>query len=413
MEETADDGGGIQRTLLITLLFVGTALNYVDRQVLALLKPVLEREFHWTNQQFAHLGSAFQLSAAAALLFVGWIIDRFGVRLAYGVAVAVWSLAGMAHAAAAGVGQFVAARAVLAVAESVNTPAAVKAAAMYLPLKQRSFGIGLVNTAPNIGAILAPVAVGLLTVNYGWRAAFLVTGALGFAWLACWVAGTRRLVPVEAARPSALDADWSALFRDRRTWAVVGAKALTDCIWFFMLLWSPDFFAKRFGERLPELSFWGINWPVVIIFSMAALGALTSGGLFPRLIAHGLSVNRARKTSMLIYACLILPIPLALLAASPWTAALLIGLALFAHQGFSTNVFGMTADIVPTARVASVIAAAAVVGNLSGLGIGEVTGWLLDTGIGYWPVFAFAAVTYLLATLWVHVLLPVIAPAHG
>ncbi len=408
MDEAADRAGSGQRTLLIALLFAGTALNYVDRQVLALLKPTLEVEFHWTNQQFAHLSSAFQLSAAAALLFVGWFIDRFGVRLAYGLAVTIWSLAGMAHAAAAGVGQFVAARSVLAIAESVNTPAAVKAAAMYLPLKQRSFGIGLVNTAPNIGAILAPLTVPVLAVAYGWRAAFVVTGALGFIWLACWLAGTRRLVPVEAAKPSALDARWGELFRDRRTWAVVGAKALTDCIWFFLLFWTPDFFAKEF-HLLPGQ----VGWPIALIFTMAALGALTSGSLFPRLIERGMTVNRARKTSMLLYAALILPIPLALHVGSPWAAAGLIGLALFAHQGFSTNVFGMTADVVPTARVASVIAAAAVVGNLTGLGISEVTGWLLDAGIGYWPVFAFAAVTYLLATLWVHVLLPVIAPAHG
>ena len=181
------------RRLLIALLFVGTALNYVDRQVLALLKPTLEAEFHWTDQEFAHLGSVFQLSAAFALLAVGWFVDRFGVRLAYGLAVAVWSAAGMAHAAAANVSQFVVARSVLAVAESVNTPAAVKAAATYLPLTQRSFGLGMVNTAPNIGAILTPLLVPPLALAFGWKAAFLVTGALGFVWLALWIGGTRRL----------------------------------------------------------------------------------------------------------------------------------------------------------------------------------------------------------------------------
>ena len=198
---SADEMTNRGRWLLIALLFAGTALNYVDRQVLALLKPTLEAEFHWTDQEFAHLGSVFQLSAAGALLFVGWFVDRFGVRLAYGVAVAVWSLAGMGHAAAATVGQFVVARSVLAVAESVNTPAAVKAAATYLPLRQRSLGLGLVNTAPNIGAILTPLLIPPLALAFGWRSAFILTGALGFVWLAFWVVGTRIAVPLNIAKP--------------------------------------------------------------------------------------------------------------------------------------------------------------------------------------------------------------------
>lgn len=403
---TADDAGARGRNLLVALLFVGTALNYVDRQVLALLKPTLEAEFGWNAQDFAHLGSVFQLSAAAALLFVGWFVDRFGVRLAYGLAVAVWSVAGMAHAAAATVGQFVAARSVLAVAESVNTPAAVKAAAIYLPLKERSFGLGLINTAPNIGAILTPLLIPPLALAFGWKAAFLVTGALGFVWLGFWMAGTRTLAPVNKAPPSRLDSNWGVLLRDRRSWAVIGAKALTDCVWWFLLFWTPDLFARVFGMSQAEL-----GAPIAIIYTMAALGALSSGALFPRLLDRGLSVNAARKGSMLFYALLILPIPLALQMTTPWTAALLIGLALFAHQGFSTNIFGMTADIVPGGRVASVMAAGAVAGNLTGLGIIELTGWSLDNGVGYWPMFAISAGAYLAALLLIHLVLPVITPA--
>ena len=395
------------RRVLIALLFVGTALNYVDRQVLALLKPTLEAEFGWSASDFAHLGSVFQLSAAGALLFVGWFVDRFGVRLAYGLAVAVWSLAGIGHAAAASVGQFVVARSVLAIAESVNTPAAVKAAATYLPLKERSLGLGLVNTAPNIGAILTPLLIPPLALAFGWKAAFILTGALGFVWLAFWFAGTRKLVPVAAASPSKRDNDWGVLLRDRRTWAVIGAKGLTDCVWWFLLFWTPDLFSRVFGMSQAQL-----GWPIAIIYTMAALGALSSGLLFPRLLDRGLSVDAARKGSMLFYALLILPIPLALQADTPLVAALLIGLALFAHQGFSTNIFGMTADIVPAARVASVMAAGAVAGNLTGLGIIEMTGWALDTGVGYWPMFAISAGAYLAATLWIHLVLPVIRPAQ-
>jgi ACS family hexuronate transporter-like MFS transporter len=197
------------------------------------------------------------------------------------------------------------------------------------------------------------------------------------------------------------------LLRDRRTWAVIGAKAFTDCVWWFLLFWTPDLFARVFHMSQAQL-----GWPIAIVYTMAALGALSSGWLFPRLIDRGLTVNSARKASMLFYALLILPIPLALQAGTPLVAALLIGLALFAHQGFSTNIFGMTADIVPAARVASVMAAGAVAGNLTGLGIIELTGWCLTKGVGYWPMFAISAAAYLTALAWIHFILPVIRPAQ-
>ncbi|WP_310498717.1 MFS transporter [Sandarakinorhabdus sp.] len=390
------------RWALIALLFTGTALNYVDRQVLSLLKPTLEATFQWTDQDFAHLGSVFQLSAAGALLAVGWFVDRFGVRLAYGVAVAIWSMAGMGHAAAQSVSQFVIARSVLAVAESVNTPAAVKAAATYLPLKQRSLGLGLVNTAPNIGAIITPLLIPPFALAFGWQAAFLVTGGLGFVWLAFWVWGTRRLVPVAAAAgASGSRTNWSELLSDHRTWTIVGAKGLTDCVWWFMLFWTPDFFARVFKMSQADL-----GGPIALVYTMAAAGALSCGWLFGKLIGLGWSVNRARKTSMLLYSALIVPIPLAIGADSPWTAALLIGMALFAHQGFSTNVFGLAADTVPAARVGSVMAAGAVAGNLTGLGIIELAGWCLTNGVGYWPMFAWSACAYLIATAFVQVMQP-------
>lgn len=410
MSDSQIDRGKNLRYALIALVFVGTALNYVDRQVLALLKPTLEAEFNWTDQEFAHLGSAFQLTAAASVVFVGWLVDRFGVRAAYGGAVAIWSMAGMAHAFANSVGQFLAARVVLAAAESINTPAAVKSAAQYLPLKERSLGLGLVNTAPNIGAVLTPLIIPPFALAFGWQAAFIATGALGFIWLAFWYPLTRQLTPVTIPEPKKVEADepsgWvKDLLSDRRTWAVAGAKALTDMIWWFMLFWTPDLFSRVFKMSQADL-----GGPIALIYSMAALGALSSGIVFPLLLARGLSPNAARKSSMLFYALLILPIPLALQASSPWVAAGLIGLALFAHQGFSTNIFGFTADTVPTKRVATVMAIGAVFGNLTGMGIIEFTGWSLTHGVGYWPMFAMAASAYLLATLWVHILVPVIRP---
>lgn len=216
--------------LLVGLLFLGNALNYIDRQVLSLLKPTLEAEFGWSDADYAHLGSSFQIAAAGALLFVGWFIDRLGVRLAYGLAVAVWSMAGMAHALAATVQQFVTARIVLAVGESVSTPAGLKSAALYLPPRQRNLSIGLINTAPNIGAILTPILIPPFALAFGWQAAFVVTGALGFLWLVGWIVGTRRMTPIGNV-PERAPVAWGALLSDRRTWAVVGAKALSDINW--------------------------------------------------------------------------------------------------------------------------------------------------------------------------------------
>lgn len=394
-----------QQAMLMLMIFFATALNYVDRQVLALLKPTLQAEFHWTDSNFADLGAAFQFAAMMALLFVGWFVDRFGVRFAYGAAVAVWSLAGIGHALSRTISQFVLARVSLAVAESVNTPAAVKASAVYMPLTVRSISLGIINTAPNIGAIITPLVIPAFALAYGWHAAFIVTGGLGFVWLAFWMFGMRKLVPIVAVKNGTRDGvEWGALLRDKRTWAVAGAKALTDQVWWFMLFWMPDFFTKVFHMSQAQ-----IGGPTAVAFVMAALGALTCGMLFPTLLTRGLTINSARKLSMLFYACLILPMPLALWVGSPWAAALLIGLGLFAHQGFSTNIFGMTADIVPTQRVGSVMAIGGIAGNLTGTGVIKLTGWSLDHGHGYWPMFAMAAVAYLAATLFIHILLPIMS----
>jgi ACS family hexuronate transporter-like MFS transporter len=403
-EESITTGQRRVMVLLIVLLFAGNALNYVDRQVLALLKPTLEAEFGWSDRDYAHLGSTFQIAAASAFLFIGWFIDRLGVRLAYGIAIVVWSAAGMAHALAQTVQQFVVARVVLAVGETVSTPAGIKAATLYMPPKQRNVAIGLINTAPNIGAILTPLLIPPFALAFGWQAAFVVTGALGFIWLIGWWWGTRNLKPIGNV-PERAPVNWGELFRDRRSWAVIGAKAFTDCVWWFVLFWMPDYFSRVFGMGQGQL-----GWPIAIIFSLAALGAITSGALYPILLSRRFTPNAARKASMLFYALVVLAMPLAMLTQNPWVAAVLIGLGLFAHQGFSTNIFGMTADVVPAIRVASVIALGAVAGNLSGTGIIEFAGWSLENGHGYTPMFIICGGAYLAALLWIHLLLPKLVP---
>lgn len=397
--------------VLIALLFTATALNYLDRQVLSLLKPTLQAEFNWTDSQFASLGTASQISAIAALFFVGWFVDRFGVVFGFAVAVAIWSLAGMGTALATTVGGFMIARVILIFAETITTPAAVKAVALYVPLEQRSLAIGIVNSASNFGSILAPIAVIWISVTFGWHEAFVVTGALGFVWIAFWIRGTRGLTPTASAAASikaSEKVDWREMFRDRRTWAIALAKLLTDSVWWFLLFWIPDLFSKVYGLSQAEIA-----WPIAIVYLMAAAGALSSGLLFPALLRRGYSVNRSRKTSMFFYGCLILPITLALTAGSPWIAAVIIGLGLFAHQGFSTNIFGMTADIIPAARVGTVIATGAIFGNLGGVATIQFTGYALDSGLGYAPLFIFSSCAYLLALLVIHIVLPVIKPTTG
>ncbi len=404
---TEDPAAVRTRRLLVALLFFGTIINYVDRQVLSLLKPTIQAAYGWGDEQFAHFASVSQLAAAAALVFVGWLIDRFGVRLAYGAAVAVWSLAGIAHAFTGNVSQFVAARVVLVAAEAVNTPAAVKSAAQFLPLKLRSMAVGIVNTAPNLGNIIAPLTVIPFAAIYGWQAAFIVTGLLGFVWLGFWIVGTRGLKPLpraEGTAPASGPASGSTYreaLSDRKTWAIAGAKAITDMFRWFFTFWLPDLFHKVFNLSQSQLV-----GPTALAFTLAAVGALTAGVLFPRLLASGRSVNSARKTAMLLYALVILPIPLALTVSSPWTAALIIGMALFAHQGFSTNIFAFAADAIPARRVATVMAIGAIAGNIAGFGIQEATGALLTHGYGYTPLFYLAAVAYLLALGWIHLLVP-------
>jgi ACS family hexuronate transporter-like MFS transporter len=392
------------RNWLIALLFFGTIINYVDRQVLALLKPTISAEYGWGDSEFAHFASASQLAAAAALLFVGWIIDRFGVKLAYGAAVAFWSVAGMAHAVAATVGQFVAARVALVAFEAVNTPAAVKASAEYLPIRKRAMALGIINTAPNLGNILAPLTVVPFALAFGWKTAFIVTGLLGFVWLAAWIAGTRRLRPLPravVATGTPVRSSYGDALSDRKTWAIAGAKAITDMFWWFFTFWLPDLFHKVFQLSQSELI-----GPTALAFTLAAVGALTAGKLFGVLLGAGRSVNSARKTGMLLYGLVILPIPIALSVESAWTAAAIIGVGLFAHQGFSTNIFGFAADAIPARRVATVMAIGAIAGNIAGFGIQEATGALLSAGFGYAPLFYTAAVAYLAALAWIHLLVP-------
>lgn len=384
---------------IVALVFCAIMLNYVDRQILALLKPTLEIEFRWSDQDYANMLSAFQVAAAVAFLGTGWFIDRVGLKLGFGIGVAVWSLAGMAHAFASTVGGFIAARVVLGAAESVGTPAAVKSAATYFTQKERSVALGIGNTAPNVGAIVTPLAIPALAVAFGWQAAFLVAGGLGLLWAVAWF--SVRIKPVAEAGEQPARVRWVDLLRRRETLAIAVAKVLSDQVWFFMLAWLPDLFHRMFG--LPQGT---VGLPVALAYTMAAAGALTGGWLPTRLMARGWSVDRARKGTLLLYALLILPVTLVMVVDSAWSAALLLGLGLFAHQGFSTNVFGLATDIVRAREVGSTIGIAAFCGNMWSIVLIQLAAVSLSYGWGYGPLLAICSVSYLLALGVVQLLIP-------
>jgi MFS transporter, ACS family, hexuronate transporter len=394
-----------RRWIIVGLVFVAIMLNYVDRQILALLKPTLEAEFTWSDGDYANMVSAFQFAAAFAFLGTGWFIDRVGLRPGFALGVGVWSLAGMAHAFSAGVWGFIVARMALGAAESVGTPAAVKTAATYFGPKERSIVLGIGNTAPNVGAVVTPLVIPAIAVAFGWKAAFLIAGGLGLVWVIAWLAV--KVPPVASTEAvEGAKVPWLSLVRDRRTLALAGAKVLSDQVWFFMLSWLPDLFHRMFG--LPQGT---VGLPVALVFACAACGALTGGFLPTWLMRRGWSVNRARKTTLFIYALLILPAPAVLLVSSAWSAALLLGLGLFAHQGFSTNVFGFATDVFPAKQVGSAVGLAAFCGNLGSIGMIQFAAWSLSHGHGYAPMMAICAVSYLLGLAIIHLLVPVIRSA--
>ncbi|WP_454886642.1 MFS transporter [Sphingomonas oryzagri] len=387
------------RWAIVALAFAAIMLNYVDRQIIALLKPTLQAQFAWSDRDYSHMASAFQFAAAISFLGTGWFIDRIGLRRGFAIGVAVWSLAGIAHAFVTSVAGFVGARAVLGAAESIGTPAQVKTAAAYFPPERRSIMIGIGNMAPNLGAVVTPLVIPPLALWLGWQAAFLVAGGLGLVWVVLWLMLPPPPRAEETAAPTPVP--WTSLLKDRRQWALIAAKAFSDEVWWFLLFFTPDLFHRLFG-----LSQGSLGLPVALVYAMAALGSLSGGWLPSRLIGRGFDQDRARKGSMLLYALLIVPVPLLLFADKAWLAAGLLGLALFAHQGFSTNVFGMATDIFPARIVGTAIGIAAFAGNLTGMAMIEGAGWSLDAGHGYAPLLFICSGSYLVALLLIHLFQP-------
>jgi len=407
----------LDRRFLLGLLIVASILNYADRQIIAILKPMLQADLHWTDADYGHLAATFQLSAAIAFLFTGWFTDRVGLKVANPLAVGSWSLAAMAHGLAHTVAQFTFARAALGATEALGTPTGIKTIATVFDAKSRSLALGLLNAAGNLGAVVTPLFVPFLADAVGWRNTFAIVGGAGLVWVAVWFlsgAGNSDALtarpaksPETAVAPPVEKVRWSDVLRDRATWAVMGAKALFDQVWWFLLFWTPDLFHRIFGLSMKEFAV-----PLACIYLIAASGSLITGAVVNRLLTRGWSINRARKTVMLVCALLVVPVPLVLHAPNAWVATLLLGLTLAAHQGFSVNVFGIITDVVPTQRVGTVTSLGALAGNLSGMAVLQLAGVLLTNGVGYLPLFLMASCAYLLALAWIHLWLPTLRLAN-
>ncbi len=392
------------RWVICALIFLATTFNYVDRQVIGLLKPTLQRELGWSEIDYSNIVFWFQAAYAVGLLFVGRLMDRLGTRAGYSLSLIVWSLAAMAHAGVRSVVGFATARAALGLGESGNFPAAIKAVAEWFPKKERALATSIFNSGTNVGAIVVPAVVPWLTLAYGWQAAFLVTGALGFLWLALWLplydtperhrrVSKAELAYIQSDPPDSLTPmSWSRVLRYREAWAFAIAKFMTDPIWWLYLFWVPDFLNRNHGVNLASAAL-----PLVVIYTCATVGSVGAGWLSGSFIKRGWQVNSARRIAMLLCAVAVVPIMGASNAKSLWAAVALLGLATASHQGWSANLFTTVSDLFPRRAVGSVVGFGGMAGAAGGMLISKVTGYVLQATGSYFVVFVIAGSTYLVA----------------
>jgi ACS family hexuronate transporter-like MFS transporter len=381
---------------ILAFAVASVIINGFDRQMVAMLKPDILADFGWSDADYGRLASLFQLGSVGTLLFAGWFLDRVGLKWGYAIGNGLWSGVTLLHVAVTSFGGFVALRIALGASESIQTPAAVKSVASFFPQKETSLALGIVNAAPNVGAILVPLAIPALALAVGWRTSFIIVGAIGFAWVAAWLIARPPRPPADVSvrAMEAPDTRWADLLKDRRVHGFMLAKILTDQMWWLMMFWLPDFFMRTFSLTSAEVA-----RPTAFVYLLAMAGALSSGWLAGRIIASGVPSSRARMRVLIGYGTLALVAPLALFAGDLWLAALIIGIVLFAHQGFSTNLFASIVDVFPAARVASVVSIGALAGNLWGAAVLELTGRLLEAGGSYLPLFVAGGSGYLIAVL--------------
>ena len=406
------------RWTIVALLFGALTVNYLDRQVVSILAPTLTRELHWSEADYAGIVSWWSVAYGLGLLFMGRIMDRVGVRRGIAGAVMTWSLAAISHALVKTVTGFSAARAFLGLGESGNFPGANKALAEWFPKRERALAFGFFNAGSNVGVVVAALMVPWIALTLGWRWAFVVTGSLDLLWLALWLAvyrdpaQHRRVSPAELAYirsdPAEAPVSWPyfGLLAHRQTWAFVVGKAMTDPVWLFYLFWMPKFLDARWNVHLS-----GLALPLIAIYVAADVGSVSGGWLSSALIKRGWTVNRGRKTAMLVAALCIIPTVFAPYARSMWGAIAIVSLAASAHQWWSTNLFTLVSDMFPKEAVGTVTGLGGSAGMFAAFFFQRYTGEILQvTGGNYKPVFAVLGMLYVTGLLIIHLLVPRLRP---
>ena len=415
---------GKYRWTVVALLFFATTVNYLDRQVIGLLKPTLEKAFDWSETDYGNIVMMFSAAYAAGLLIFGRVIDRIGTKVGYIISIIAWSVAAIGHAFARSTFGFGVARAALGLGESGNFPAAIKAVAEWFPKKERALATGIFNSGANIGAVVAPIMVPWILGMWGWQEAFIITGAIGFIWLIFWwifyevPAKQSRLGKAEydyihsdapeESTAAETSVNWGKLFSIRQTWAFVFGKMLTDPIWWFFLFWLPSYFSTTFQIDLKKPSL-----ELAIVYTATTIGSIGGGYLSGYFIKLGWPVFRARKTAMLIFAISVIPIMLAKYTTNVWVAVGLISLAAAAHQAWSANIFTTASDMFPKRAVSSVVGIGGMAGAVGGILFPLLVGRLLDAykaagniAAGYNLLFIICGCAYLLAWIIMHLFAP-------
>ena len=431
-------GVGRYRWYICGLLFFASAINYVDRQVIGILKPTLQQQFGWSELDYGDIVFAFQLAYAIGFVIAGRMMDRLGTRVGFALAIVLWSVAAMAHAEvlafgpaaaallgffgltySASVAGFIAARFALGIGEAGNFPAAVKTVAEWFPKKERAFATGIFNAGTNVGALVTPLIVPWITLTYGWYWAFVWTGSIGFLWLIAWwltyhpAEEHPRLSAAELAYIRSDPPDpvvrvsFARIVTKRQAWAFAAAKFMTDPVWWLYLFWIPDFLFRNHGLNLAAMGL-----PLVVIYIVADVGSVAGGWLSSALIKRGWNVNAARKTAMAACAVSVIPIVFAATTSNVWFAVALISIAAAAHQGWSANVYTLVSDTFPRQAVGSVMGFGGMAGAVGGMLIAKLTANLLEFTGSYVPVFIIAGSAYLCALLVVHLLVPRLEPAN-
>ncbi len=402
------------RWVIVSLLFFATTINYMDRQILGLLAPILQKEIGWSESEYAWIVTAFQAAYAIGLAAFGWFIDKFGTKIGYAVSITGWSIAAMLHAAVSTVIGFGAARFGLGISEAGNFPAAQKATAEWFPKKERALVTGIYNSGANIGAVLAPAIVPWLTITYGWQEAFIVVGAIGFIWIIFWMLIYEKpenkksiskeeleYIHSDPPEPKTEKVSWAVILRYRQAWAFIIGKFMTDPIWWFYLYWLPKYFAKEYNLTITTLGL-----PLITIYMMTSVGSIGGGWLSSSFIKRGWTINKARKTTMLIAALMVVSIIIASQVTDLWTAVILIGIAAAAHQGWSANIFTTASDMFPKKAVASVTGLGGMAGSIGGLIFAPFIGYMLEWTGSYFVPFIISGTAYLIALAVFHFLAP-------